>query len=69
VAIHLAVDRGLPQSLRLLRNDKHGVFISRLGEESNNATACEYHAGFFAKPQNDKQRVFVSRVTSDWQSL
>jgi hypothetical protein len=27
VAIHLAVDRGLPQSLRLLRNDKQSVFI------------------------------------------
>ena len=29
MAIHLAVDGGLPQSLRLFRNDKQGVFISR----------------------------------------
>jgi hypothetical protein len=29
--------------------------IQRLGEESMSATACDTHAGFFAKPQNDIQ--------------
>jgi hypothetical protein len=33
--------------------------ILRLGEESNGATASEYHAGFFAKPQNDNQGMFT----------